>query len=104
VDDDVGEVDRSTPVPFSTQHRRGQQLDRRRGFAGEVHVGQAADKADVGLSGGELAEGGPDGQLGLHPELSPDVTGHEPVQADHVRRQESDEAYGISGRCNPVHG
>src|SRR5918997_307304 len=68
VDYDVGEVDGSAPVPFAAQHWRGQQLDRRRGFACEVHVGKAADKADVDLSGGELAEGGPDGQLGPHPE------------------------------------
>ncbi len=74
------------------QERRGQQLDRRTRFAGEVHVGQAADKADGGLSGGELIEGGADDQIRPTSELLPDMICHEPVDIEHVRGEKGGEA------------
>ena len=49
VDDDVGEVDGPAGVALALEHRRGDRHGRRDALALELHVGEAADEADLVL-------------------------------------------------------
>jgi hypothetical protein len=90
-DDDVGIVDGAAAVAVARQDRGGQRLDRRRPAGGQPHIGQPADHPQVGFALLELAEGAANHQLDRAAQPIADPRGQEPVDGQHVGRQEGRE-------------